>query len=381
MRGLVMALLLAAVPWPWTADLGGAGQCLVSSGPAAAPSWAACGGGSGAPTDGEYVTFSANATLSAERVLTNGTRSTVNTATSGQVKIDVDVSGLQASGSYSGVGVCGANTWASTLAAGNAPTCSQPAFASLSGTATDAQLASSYSGVGACGANQWASTLNDNAAPSCTQPAFTNLSGAASISQGGTTETASTEDAVLVGSSTTDWVPKVLPSCSNATTSKLLYDSTTNTFSCGADQTGAAGGLTCVSFLPWSPCNESSVTSCTVSGIGCVATVNMTALGQKGSTFLVDMDRFTHAKVRYTGALAAAQTGVVTVNLRNYTDSTNDIATSFSSGTTCADRTSATTDLTAKTGMKVFGLQIGDATITDDPLLSGVSVEFCTGTF
>jgi hypothetical protein len=33
---------------------------------------------------------------------------------------------------------------------------------------------------------------------------------------------------------------KVLPSCSNATTSKLLYNSTTNAFSCGTDQGGSA---------------------------------------------------------------------------------------------------------------------------------------------
>lgn len=61
------------------------------------------------------------------------------------------------------------------------------------------------------------------------------------ISKGGTTQTASTEDAVLVGSGTTAWQAKVLPSCSNATTSKLLYDNSTNTFSCGTDQAGAGG--------------------------------------------------------------------------------------------------------------------------------------------
>lgn len=53
-----------------------------------------------------------------------------------------------------------------TGAASAAPVWAQPAFADLSGTATDAQLASSYSGVGAC-TNQFARTLNDNAAPTC----------------------------------------------------------------------------------------------------------------------------------------------------------------------------------------------------------------------
>lgn len=140
---------------------------------------------------------------------------------------------------------CSGNNFALGVDASGVGECAQPAFSNLSGTATDAQLASNYSGVGACAANTWASTLTDNAAPTCTQPGFSNLSGSASIAQGGTTETASTEDAVLVGASTTDWAPKVLPSCSNGTTDKLLYNSSTNAFSCGADQT-AGGGPTLI---------------------------------------------------------------------------------------------------------------------------------------
>lgn len=217
---------------------------------------------------------------------------------SAQTDLQTALDGKEASGTFSGVGACAANQWASTLNDTAAPSCTQPgfsnlsgaatdaqvpntitidlaaaatalaanggncsgnnfalgvdasgvgecaqpAFSNLSGTATDAQLASSYSGVGACAANQWASTLSDNAAPTCTQPGFSNLSGTPTVAQGGTTETASTEDAVLVGASTTDWVPKVLPDCDNGTTSKLLYDQATNAFSCGTDQTGGGGG-------------------------------------------------------------------------------------------------------------------------------------------
>lgn len=52
------------------------------------------------------------------------------------------------------------------------------------GTAIDdGELTSNYSGVGACGANTFASTLNDNGAPTCTQPSFANLSGAATDAQ------------------------------------------------------------------------------------------------------------------------------------------------------------------------------------------------------
>lgn len=43
------------------------------------------------------------------------------------------------------------------------------------------------------------------------------------------------DDTVIVGNGTT-WQAKPIPSCSNSSTDKVLYNSTTNTFSCGADQ-------------------------------------------------------------------------------------------------------------------------------------------------
>ena len=48
-----------------------------------------------------------------------------------------------------------------------------------------------------------------------------------------------TEDTVLVGNGSTG-VESTLPSCSGTTTDKLLYNSATNTFSCGTDQSGGA---------------------------------------------------------------------------------------------------------------------------------------------
>lgn len=50
-----------------------------------------------------------------------------------------------------------------------------------------------------------------------------------------------TDDATLVANGATIEA-KVLPSCSNATTSKLLYNSSTNAFSCGSDQNSGGGG-------------------------------------------------------------------------------------------------------------------------------------------
>lgn len=54
---------------------------------------------------------------------------------------------------------------------------------------------------------------------------------------------AKTDDNILVANGST-WQLKALPDCSNATTSKVLYDIASNAFSCGTDQTGGAGSGT-----------------------------------------------------------------------------------------------------------------------------------------
>ena len=49
------------------------------------------------------------------------------------------------------------------------------------------------------------------------------------------------DDQVWVGDSSSTGTFRTMPSCSGATTEKLLYNNTTNAFSCGTDQGGAAG--------------------------------------------------------------------------------------------------------------------------------------------
>lgn len=66
------------------------------------------------------------------------------------------------------------------------------------------------------------------------------------VAQGGTGLSATADDAVFVGDSTSAVTARTLPTCSNATTDKLLYNISTNTFSCGVDQTGGGGGATYV---------------------------------------------------------------------------------------------------------------------------------------
>lgn len=112
-------------------------------------------GSTSAPVDATYLTQTANATLTNEQALSAlGTGLMSNTTGTGVVSI------------YGG-SACGANQYASSVNASGTLICAQVATSQLSGTITDGQLASSYSGVGACAANTFATTLSDNAAPTC----------------------------------------------------------------------------------------------------------------------------------------------------------------------------------------------------------------------
>lgn len=202
----------------------------------------------GAPTDGGYVVWSSVGS-SNERTLSAGNYTAIDTATPSQIQVDwahgLTCSAGQAmtSGSTSTL-ACTSTITASDLSCSGCVSSAE--IVSVTGAQVSSAVATATALAGDpadCSANQYATAINASGTLTCAQPGFSNLSGAATISQGGTTETASTEDAVLVGAGTTDWVPAVLPSCSNSATSKLLYNNSTNSFSCGTDQTGGAGGV------------------------------------------------------------------------------------------------------------------------------------------
>jgi hypothetical protein len=96
---------------------------------------------------------------------------------------------------YSGIGACGANTFASTLNDNAAPTCTQPSFAGLSGTATDGQIpdsitidlaavAATLAGNGAnCSGNNFALGVDASGGAECAQPSLANLSASCADTQ------------------------------------------------------------------------------------------------------------------------------------------------------------------------------------------------------
>ncbi|MEP7337066.1 MAG: hypothetical protein ABI977_04930, partial [Acidobacteriota bacterium] len=83
--------------------------------------------------------------------------------------------------------------------------------------------------------------MTDGSGASLTSLSATALSGTVAPGNGGTGQTAATLNGVLVGGGTVFGL-SVIPSCSNGTTDKLLYNNSTQTFTCGSDQTGAGGG-------------------------------------------------------------------------------------------------------------------------------------------
>ena len=116
-------------------------------------------------------------------------------------------------------------------------------------------------GVGTC-VSQFFRSENDNAAPTCesitdtdvpntitldnltqiTTRAIADTTGTLLIPRGGTGLTTLTTNQVLIGTAVDTLTVKTLPSCSNVTTEKLLYNNATQTWSCGTDQTAAGGG-------------------------------------------------------------------------------------------------------------------------------------------
>jgi len=193
----------------WAIDCYGGTACSVDGG--VLRIWTADAGAasssSGPPIDGGFVLWGGSVGSTNERTLTAGTSTSINTATAGQVKVDVVSPVATASALATDPTGCSANQFVTDMAAAGTLTCNQPSFSNLSGSATTGQLP--------------------------TIP----------VTKGGTNLTTIAANQTWVGTSADTVTAKTLPSCSNATTSKLLYDNATQTWSCGTDQTGGGGGV------------------------------------------------------------------------------------------------------------------------------------------
>jgi hypothetical protein len=143
------------------------------------------GGGGGAPTDATYITQTSNATLTNEQALSSLSTGLVSVTT-----------GTGVLSNYAGA-TCSANQYANAVSAAGALTCSAISSADLP-----------------------------------TVP----------VTKGGTNLTTIAANQVWTGTAADTVAAKTVPSCSNATTSKLLFDNSTQTWSCGTDQTGGGGG-------------------------------------------------------------------------------------------------------------------------------------------
>jgi hypothetical protein len=109
-------------------------------------------------------------------------------------------------------------------------------------TALDAKAATAHSHLDA----EVANTITLDNLTQVTTRAIADTTGTLAVARGGTNLTAAADDNVLVGNATT-WETKALPDCDTAATSKLLYDTTTNAFSCGTDQAAGGGPTTLIS--------------------------------------------------------------------------------------------------------------------------------------
>jgi hypothetical protein len=73
--------------------------------------------------------------------------------------------------------------------------------------------------------------------------------GTIEVARGGTGSAPASDDQVLVSDSSSAATWRAVPDCDNATSSKVLYDTATNTWTCGTDQTSAGGATTLTSTL------------------------------------------------------------------------------------------------------------------------------------
>lgn len=88
--------------------------------------------------------------------------------------------------------------------------------------------------------NQVIRVLSAAGSATCVSITDAFLSGAVAVTHGGTGLTSIATNQVWIATGANTVAAVTIPSCANSTTSKLLYDNTTQTFSCGTDQNSSS---------------------------------------------------------------------------------------------------------------------------------------------
>jgi hypothetical protein len=255
--------------------------------------WTADAGasGSGAPTDATYITQIPNATLTNEQAL--------SALATGLVKNTTGTGVLSIAASGTDYAPATATT---NLLLGNG----------LGG----------FTGYGGsvCGANQYATQTNGTGGWTCASIATADLP-TVPVTKGGTNLTTIATNQTWVGTAADTVTAKTLPSCSNGTTSKLLYDNATQTFSCGTDQTGGAGSANVVEVEVDFGATGNDTASTVVTGqawvtgtskVVCAPTMLATADRAEGAEDILveDIDVAIHSRVASTGFTVTAHAGL-----------------------------------------------------------------------
>lgn len=353
-------------------------------------------GGGGAPTGATYLTQTADGTLTAEQAMgALGTGLVLNTTTTGVQSI------------YGGTTCTG--QFPRSLNASGVATCDTITDTDVPNTVT-IDLATAATALATnpadCAANQFATTIAASGALTCaaladadvpntitldtltqvTTRAISDTTGTLAVARGGTNLTAAADDNILVGNATT-WETKAIPSCSGATTDKLLYTISTNTFSCGVDQGGGAGaGLTRINGssgaagadLTWQKLSANCTANATTTLAVCMTTTGVGA-GTWSFKYLI----FYQAAVTTTGVdFAVNHTGTVTKFVASSHFNTSGGAAATALGDQVSSNTATLTEgKSARAVNTKFGSSLGVDTINADLLvvIEGVIVVSATG--
>lgn len=182
----------------------------------------------------------------------------------------------------------------------------------------------------------------------------------------------STEDQVVIGADF-EWKRVTLPACSNATTSKLLYDATANLFSCGTDQSAAGTGAPRTIVELGGALANNVFTAAPVDDCGAIATNLGTAFKRYGPPTTVTMDGFTSARLNCRMKEGAAQVGTISCQIKDLTDSAVLVGPVTSTSATCATATASVT--VALTGQHTVACEVKTTNATDDPAFSNCTLE------